>query len=115
MGLKVRAVADGEVKYAGYYDLKRRAPGEEFVIANESDFSHLWMEAVGWTPKPMTAVQEQAKKEIIKPAMPSAIDVRKELENKKKSFEKKTPVVVEKEPAAVNVEDKSHNPSDDVI
>jgi hypothetical protein len=73
------------------------------------------MEAVGWIPKPMTATQVQAKREIIKPAMPSAIDVRKDLEKKQKSFEKKTPVVVEKEPVVVNVEDKSHNPSDDVI
>lgn len=115
MALKVRAVADGDVKYAGYYDLKRRAPGEEFVIADESEFSPFWMEAIGWTPKPMTAVQANAKKEIIKPAMPSAIDVRKELEKNKKSFKKEAPVVVEKEPVTVNVEDKSHNPSDDVI
>lgn len=115
MGLKVRAVAEGDVKYAGYYDLKRRAPGEEFVIADENEFSHLWMEAVGWTPKPMTATQVMAKKEIIKPAMPTAIDVRKELEKKQKSFKKEAPVVVEKEPVVVNVEDKSHNPSDDVI
>ena len=107
MGLKVKAFVDGEVKYVGYYDLKRRANGEVFEIQNENEFSHLWMQAIGWKPKPMTAVQENAKKEIIKPAMPSAIDVRKEAEKKQKTFKKETPVV-EAEPfvETVNIDDK---------
>ena len=66
MGLKVRAIVDGDVRWAGYYDLKRRKPGDVFELANEKEFSSAWMEPIGWTPKPTEAGKIAAMKEVIK-------------------------------------------------
>lgn len=115
MGLKVQAIADGDIKYAGYYDLRRRTPNEIFEIENENEFSPLWMKAIGWKPKPMTKVQENAKKEVIKPAAPSAMDIRKELNSRNKTFKAKAEPIVIEVPEEVNVNDTSHNKAEEVI
>jgi hypothetical protein len=114
--LKVRAIMDGDIKWAGFYDLRRRKPGEEFILENESDFSHRWMEAIGWKPKDISQARKDSFKDIIRPVSPSAIDVRKDLENKKKVSQKAT--VAEPVPAAVvevNTEDTSPNAPEDAI
>jgi len=113
--LKVKAVANGEVKWAGFYGLQRRKDGEEFVLRREEDFSHRWMVAIGWTPKEISQARKDSFKEIIR-QVPSAIDVRKDLENKKKTTQKAS--VAEPVPAAVvevNVEDKSPNKPEEAI
>ena len=66
--LKVKAVAGGDVRWAGYYGHQRRAPGAVFVLRKEEHFSHLWMEAIGWTPKEKTAKDALTEKEIIRTA-----------------------------------------------
>lgn len=43
--MQVRAIREG------YYDLKRKKEGVVFDIKNEVEFSHCWMEPVGWLPK----------------------------------------------------------------
>jgi hypothetical protein len=113
--LKVRAVAEGDVKWVGFYNLKRRVKGEEFVLDRESDFSHRWMEAIGWKPADISQSRKESFKEIIRQA-PSAIDVRKDIENKKKTAQKVT--VAEPVPATVaevNTEDKSPNAPEEAI
>jgi hypothetical protein len=52
MGIKVRAFGGfaGERKSVGYYDLKRRYPGDEFEIQSESEFSPKWMERLDGPP-----------------------------------------------------------------
>lgn len=115
--LKVRAVAGGDVKWAGFYGLQRRKPDEVFVLRCEEDFSHRWMEAIGWTPKPISDAKKATFKEIIR-QKPAAIDVRKDLEMKKKLM--KAPAVTVAEPVPetvveVNIDDKSYNPQDEAI
>jgi hypothetical protein len=115
--LKVRAVANGECKWVGWYGLQRRKPGEEFVLDNESDFSHRWMEAIGWNPSDISQARKDSFKDIIKPSMPSAIDVRKNMEIKRKTMERKA-TVEEPIPASVvevNVEDNSPNSLEEAI
>jgi hypothetical protein len=58
MGIRVKAIGDAEPvlpntgaaqpknKAVGYYDHKRRYPGEEFEIQDMKDFSDKWMEKV---------------------------------------------------------------------
>ena len=115
--LKVKAISGGDIKWAGYYDLQRRKPGEEFILNSEKEFSPLWMEAIGWSPAPMSSQQKAAQKEIIRQDR-SALDIRKELEARGK-MNKVSKVTVEKPvPAAVvevNTEDKSPNPQEEVI
>lgn len=114
--LKVRAVAFGDIKWVGYYDLKRRRPGEEFILKKEEDFSHRWMEAIGWTPKDISNARKESFKEIIRQT-PSAIDVRKDLETKKKLMSKKVTVdePVPEKVVEVNTEDKSPNAQEEAI
>ena len=116
--LKVRALVDGDVKWAGFYGLQRRKPGEEFVIEKESDFSHSWMEAIGWKPSDISQARKDSFKEVIR-QKPSAIDVRKDLENKKKMAASAPKVTVaEPVPAAVvdvNTEDRSPNAPEEAI
>lgn len=53
MGLTVKAIGgveEGQV--VGYYGEKRRRDGETFKIRKAKDFSHRWMEAIGWEPPP---------------------------------------------------------------
>ena len=38
-------------KYVGYYDHKRRKPGDVFQLQSEADFSANWMEPIGWKPQ----------------------------------------------------------------
>ena len=66
--LKVKAIAGGDVRWAGYYQHQRRAPGAVFVLKDEAHFSHLWMEAIGWTPKEKSGKTALAQKEIIRTA-----------------------------------------------
>lgn len=40
--------------YEGFYNNSRIAKGEVFYIQDKSEFSHLWMNAMGWTPDPPT-------------------------------------------------------------
>lgn len=116
--LKVKAVASGDVKWAGFYGLQRRKPDEVFILRREEDFSHNWMEAIGWTPKSISETRKESFKEIIRQA-PAAIDVRKEMAKKAKTMTDSKKVTVE-EPIPdtvkeVNVEDTSHNPQIDAI
>lgn len=46
MILRVK-VKDGMM---GYYAHKRWKEGRELVLEKASDFSHTWMEAIGWEP-----------------------------------------------------------------
>jgi hypothetical protein len=50
MGLKVVAVLP-EDKFGIFKD-KRIKRGDEFVLDHEGQFSHRWMKAIGWKPKP---------------------------------------------------------------
>lgn len=115
--LKVRAVSGGEIKWVGYYDLKRRQKGEEFTIKSEDEFSPFWMEAIGWTPKPVSSAKKAAQKEIIRQSSTSPLDIRKELETRSKTFKSKPTVnnPVPKEVKEVNVDDRSHNAIKEVI
>lgn len=49
MGMVVRTKEHptGERKAMGYYDHKRRYPGDEFELEHDSHFSSKWMEKVG--------------------------------------------------------------------
>ena len=49
--LKVRAIAVGQQTYSGYFDHKRRVPGEEFELHSAKQFSKRWMEPIGWKPE----------------------------------------------------------------
>ena len=52
-GLTVIAIGGTEEgQVVGYYGDRRRRSGERFKIAKPRDFSHRWMEAVGWKPPP---------------------------------------------------------------
>jgi len=42
--MQVRAIE------TGYFNSKRRDPGEEFAIEHRSQFSRKWMEPIGWDP-----------------------------------------------------------------
>jgi hypothetical protein len=56
MELRVRATVGTEPgTVVGYYPSdpklgRRRKEGEEFVLNSEKDFSHRWMQAIGWEP-----------------------------------------------------------------
>jgi hypothetical protein len=115
--LKVRAFSGGDIKWVGYYDLKRRKNGEEFTINSEVEFSPFWMEAIGWTPKPVSATKKAAQREIVRQSATSPLDIRKELERREKTFKTK-PVAEDPVPETVkevNVDDKSHNAIEEVI
>ena len=117
--LKVKAVAaSSEVKWAGFYGLRRRKDGDVFILRKEEDFSHRWMEAIGWTPKAISSVRKESFKEIIRQA-PAAIDVRKDMEKKAKTMVGQRPVTVEEPVPAtvkeVNIDDTSHNQPIDAI
>ncbi len=45
----------------GYYGLKIRAEGVQFVLKSEADFSPKWMAPVGWKPKAPVPAQPAAK------------------------------------------------------
>lgn len=45
-GLPVKAIV------LGVYEDRRWIPGQHFLIAKKSHFSHVWMEALGWEPGP---------------------------------------------------------------
>lgn len=55
-------------KVMGYYDLKRRYPGDEFDIENEKEFSKRWMEKVNPDEEPKkvrpTKMKERASEVI---------------------------------------------------
>jgi len=44
--MRVRALAVNDQKYAGYYGLVRRKPGDVFDLADPKHFSKTWMEQV---------------------------------------------------------------------
>lgn len=47
---------------AGWYGLKRHREGSEFELADASDFSHQWMQALDFKPpKPRAGVQPAVK------------------------------------------------------
>lgn len=49
----------------GYWNHKRRRPGEILNLKKESDFSHIWMEAIDWTPtKPKPARYEEFRLKV---------------------------------------------------
>lgn len=116
--LKVKAVANGDIKWAGFYGLQRRKPDEVFVLRREEDFSYNWMEAIGWTPKPISDARKATFKEIVR-QKPAAIDVRKEMANKAKTMKVDKVVTVDEpipeEVKEVNTEDTSHNPPIEAI
>ncbi len=47
----LRVKAQGTSRMAGFFNNVRIAGGQEFVLENRSQFSGLWMEAIGWDPK----------------------------------------------------------------
>ena len=47
--VRVKNLADGKF---GYYDDKRRRPGDVFFIKSEIEFSNKWMEKVDENPEP---------------------------------------------------------------
>ena len=121
--LKVKAISGGDVRWAGYYQHQRRVPGAVFVLSKEEHFSHLWMEAVGWTPKAKDDKTKLAEKEIIrttaKPMGSRQSGIDKVMGGKvaalsqvagKVSMDDPTPDVKE-----VNVEDKSPNAAEEAI
>lgn len=48
-------------KRLGFYDNKRRKPGQEFHIENEKSFSKVWMERVGGDAVVEAQTQRSAK------------------------------------------------------
>ena len=44
--MRVRAIGDDSIVYAGYYNMVRRKPGDVFDLLRPSDFSETWMENV---------------------------------------------------------------------
>lgn len=64
MGMVVSAKDDqsGERKCVGYYDHRRRYPGEEFELEHDSHFSKRWMEPVKAKGSVSVGVDLKAKK-----------------------------------------------------
>lgn len=65
MGMAVRAKEHptGLRKAMGYYDHKRRYPGDEFELEHDSHFSKTWMEKLGGKGSVVVGVELKHKKE----------------------------------------------------
>lgn len=124
--LKVKAFVRGDIRWAGYYELKRRKPGEIFNLSKKSDFSAEWMEPIGWTPEAAPAARVEAFKTAVRPAT-GAIDAKKSgfdvaKDGKKVSLSQiagKAPIAadnpVPEDVKEINTEDTSPNKGEVII
>ena len=69
MSLRVRALGDDSIVYAGYYNMVRRRPGDVFDLLRPSDFSKKWMEKVEDTVEKTDAPGEPSKEDLVDDGM----------------------------------------------
>ena len=65
MSLRVRALGDDAIKWAGYYNSVRRAPGAVFDLLKPADFSERWMEKVEDSVEKTPAPGEPSKADLV--------------------------------------------------
>ena len=67
--MRVEAIGDESIVYAGYYNMVRRKPGAVFDLLRPQDFSEKWMKRVDEATEKTPAPGEPSKVDLVADGM----------------------------------------------